>query len=158
MLLAINPAEVLRRSRDTVRMNDLATFHRSIGYQMSNGSSWNTSTVCSEGTRCLSATNSRESNGSGWIPINLSSYISSLSVDPLQDEDDISISTGVSETSRSTINDIAYEFMYSDPAYEIRCYLESSNNWQKLRNDGGDDNGTLTEPGMFEVGNNLTLL
>lgn len=159
VLLALNPSEMLRRSRDATRMNDLATINRSISYLLSDGTDFNQSnTICTEGNQCNSSLSNREPDGLGWLPANISSYVATLPTDPLQDQDNVSVSGGVDATTRTIVDDMAYQFTYVGNRYEIRSYLESSNNWEAIINDGGDDDGTSGSPSMFELGTDLTLL
>jgi prepilin-type N-terminal cleavage/methylation domain-containing protein len=94
-MIILNPAELLRKSRDSQRISDLRTIKTAIGYYVVSTSSpfigggtaaspngckdhsnWytfsNVSGVVAAGTTANSTT-SRAVDGSGWIPVNLSS-------------------------------------------------------------------------------------
>ena len=98
VVLTLNPAELLRQSRDSQRVSDMATLNSAIGlyntdqsgsqgFSMGNASSvyvslTDTTSTCAnlglaslptgDTYACASSTSSRTTNGSGWIPINFS--------------------------------------------------------------------------------------
>lgn len=109
-ILVINPGEFLKRARDTTRMSDLGTINKAIGlYQASGGSNLGqTNTVyisisssqsnCSDlglpslpsgwSYACANSDNYRKVNGSGWVPVNLTSIsfgspLNILPIDPI---------------------------------------------------------------------------
>jgi len=98
MILVINPAEILKKARDSQRISDLNTLKSAIAYYITSTSSPNiglsTKTYSSNvtGASCAGRATASdditlEVNGSGWIPINFSeltggSPIGSLPQDP----------------------------------------------------------------------------
>ena len=166
VVVTINPAEILKKTRDTKRFNDLSNLQELL--QLANSEGLLTPSIC-DGTKIyislpnsisLSNTNLpagvswqqvseadlRNSNGTGWIPINLSgSYTSgfsmaSLPVDP-----------------QNTLNDNLYYTFYCNPQQEyiLTSYMESKtfgpkgNETSKTNKDGGPD------PYLYEVGSDL---
>ncbi len=164
--IAMNPSEMIKRSRDTKRFNDISNLQMFLTMARSEGLL--NSTIC-DGTKIyvslpnsislsntnlpagvswvqVSEDNLRKSNGTGWIPINLSgSYTSgfsmaSLPVDP-----------------QNTLNDNLYYTFYCNPQQEyiLTSYMESKtfgpkgNETSKTNKDGGPD------PYLYEVGSNL---
>jgi len=166
VVVTINPAEILKKTRDTKRFNDLSNLQELL--QLANSEGLLTPSIC-DGTKIyislpnsisLSNTNLpagvswqqvseadlRNSNGTGWILINLSgSYTSgfsmaSLPVDP-----------------QNTLNDNLYYTFYCNPQQEyiLTSYMESKtfgpkgNETSKTNKDGGPD------PYLYEVGSDL---
>jgi type II secretory pathway pseudopilin PulG len=108
VVLTLNPAELLRQSRDANRLSDLATLSSAInlyttdqsgasGFSLGNPASSylsipDTTSTCANigfasGNVCVSATSSRNIDGTGWIPlsfknISTGSPLSSLPLDP----------------------------------------------------------------------------
>jgi len=165
VVIAINPAEILKRARDTKRINDLSNLHELI--QLANSEGLLNSTICN-GTNIyislpssidlsninnlpsgfswvqVSEDNLRKSDSTGWIPINVSDIsgfsMPTLPVDP-----------------QNTLNDNLYYTFYCNPQQEyiLTSYMESKtfgpkgNENSKTNKDGGPD------PYLYEVGSNL---
>lgn len=162
VLLAINPAELLRKSRDSTRLSDLSTLRKAIDAAIANGVAWTpnaTTTICDQDATCTSVatTTGRSSAGTtGWIPLNISQYIPTLPIEPRQGVV-TTVTDGVSATTTTVVTPAAnmvYSFYYSSTAdtYELNSYIESKDNWQKPANDGGDN------AAKFETGTSLTLM
>jgi prepilin-type N-terminal cleavage/methylation domain-containing protein len=162
IVVTLNPAEMLKKTRDTKRIADLDALRTAINLYITDVSSpsMGTSTYCYAsqtgvstttwgiGSTCatLSATTTQAINGTGWIPINFTSIssgspISSLPLDPK--------------------NDTTYTYWYrpntSSTTYELLCNMESTYYAQNgsgdvESKDGGDDSG------YYELGSDLTLL
>jgi prepilin-type N-terminal cleavage/methylation domain-containing protein len=159
VLLALNPAEILRRGRDATRMNDMITLRQAIDGVLAQGGNWYNNN-CNLST-CASSTSARAVNGSGYIPMVLADYLSTLPIDPRQGLQGRAIN-GTSANANATVDTPAdgfrYEFRRNGDLYEIRTMLESTQNFQRATQDGGDDNGGTGVPAYFEVGTDLTLL
>jgi len=105
MVLVINPAEMLRRARDSQRISDLNTIKSALAFYLTEAASpsldggsstvmfvYKPATLTITGTTCGGKTSRNDStsqvvNGSGWIPVNLASLtggspISGYPVDP----------------------------------------------------------------------------
>ncbi|HBG81525.1 TPA: hypothetical protein DDW69_01650 [candidate division CPR2 bacterium] len=167
--LAINPAEMLRRSRDSQRISDLGTMQTAINLALADtsislGGTPNTtyaSIATASGVADLTpftiaglpdpdiftdiaAANLQLNNGNGWIPVNFGAVssgapISALPVDPRNEVD-----------PANPANDYVYRFAHNGTSYKLDCMLESSQNDDREDNDGGN-NGD-----RYEIGTNIT--
>jgi len=138
VLIAINPAETMRKSRDSTRLSDMDTLRSAINMALaeeeirlieSSGNS-GAGTQAADGTGYISYTKVGTSG--------LAKYIPALPKDPLN----------------KTVSGVNYVYSFSSTVndYEINAILESGGNTEKMLNDGGDD------PAVFEVGTKLDLL
>ncbi len=138
LLLILNPAELTMKARDVQRMADLETVSRSIkihvtAYPTQNLTEsplcFNNSAPC-EG---MSAAGSIASDGTGWLPVQLSKYMAQLPVDPTND------------------NSYFYRFCTDGQNWELNARLENELNKIKMIDDKGDDEA------LYEVGSLLTV-
>jgi len=136
VLIAINPAETMRKSRDSTRLSDMDTLRSAINMALaeeeirlieSSGNS-GAGTQAADGTGYIEYTKV-DPAGTG-----LAKYIPALPKDPLNE------------------GDYVYTFSSTADDYEINARLESTSNDEKELNDGGNDDA------VFEVGTNLTLI
>ena len=161
VIFALNPSELFKKSRDSRRITDIQTLYKGISFM----ESWNTSgitygtsttvylslpdssTTCTSYSlptlptgysyNCVTSTNLRKADSTGWIPIdftvaNDNKYITSLPIDP--------------------INDINYYYSYNPGgSFEVNALLESNEYITKFSlNDGGDSFNS------YEAGSSLT--
>jgi prepilin-type N-terminal cleavage/methylation domain-containing protein len=155
VILALNPAELLKQGRDSTRISDLANINSALSLYLVDVStlSMGTSTNCyvqaSSSANCTSRFTgsptttliaSQAINGTGWIPVDLTK-ISSGSPLPRYPVD--------------PINNTTYFYAYrpsSTPGfYEINAVLESTKYSSQMTSDGGNN------PDAYEVGNDLSL-
>ena len=140
VLIAINPATLLAKARDSQRLQDMDTLNKAIGLALAD----NEITLTATGTcaTCDSLTGTQAVDGvNGYVKYTiptgktgLSKYLPTLPVDPTN--------TGTSVyTFGSTVTD-----------YELNTILESVDNASKMSTDGGD------AAGVFELGTSLTIL
>ena len=167
VIFTLNPSELFKKNRDSRRVTDIQTLYKGITFMETwntNGISYgNTSIVfislpdssstCSSYTlptlptgylySCVSTSNLRNSDSTGWVPIdftisNNNRYISNLPIDPTNNE--------------------TYYYSYNPGgSFEINSLLESNEYISKFAsNDGGDssnsyENGTslLALPTIF---------
>jgi len=150
------PLELTQRSRDAVRLTDLANLQQVINVAVQESVDTNAQKVlCKSGFmlgKCSgnSDTGLRTSDGTGWIKADLlmqrSVSVPTLPVDP--------------------VNSAEYHYTYcSDGSnWEINTRLESEQQAPKMGNDGGDEGGSsdtvsnLLTNGLYEVGSNLKLI
>lgn len=137
VLLAINPAEIQRKSRDTTRFSDLTTIRKAIDFTIAdNGGPLQANfTADSSGNRTANGT-------SNYIGMDVSKFIPILPDDPQHlagSTVNVTISDGVTQVSRDNMR---YYFASNGKTYELNAYLESSDNNSKVLNtgDGGDSN------------------
>ena len=160
VLLAINPAEMLRKSRDSTRLQDLATLRKGIDAAIANGQAWEpaATAACDPDTACQSGTGAARSPAgtAGFVPLNITAYVPTLPVDPRQASTGNTSTTDGTATGRASITaaNMTYYFRYSATSelYELNAYLESSDNYTKTSTDGGDNTA------RFETGTSLTLM
>lgn len=146
VVLIINPIELTKRSRDAARLTDLANLQQAINVAAQEATSSGTAILCvgglSNGTTCSGNSNDagsiRKSDGTGWVKVDLSSQksvsVPTLPVDP--------------------VNNSIYHYTYKSDGntWEIDAALESDQQKDKMKSDGGDNDNE------YEVGSNLTLI
>ncbi len=158
IVLAINPAEMQRRGRDSTRISDLASLRKAIDLSVVDGGVLLGTTAVpvardSAGTRTASS-------NTNYVGMNVSTYLSILPVDPSyvagDTTNDITVSDGSTAGTLTVDRDLMrYEFSSDGANYELETRLESSTNATKLTSDGGSDNST-TSP-WFEIGTDPAL-
>lgn len=127
VLIALNPVEFLKRSRDTQRLSDINTLQTAVKLFQTNNPSTALSTVTSCSPVGAPTAADKAVDGSGWLPIqinagNTSNTLPALPVDPAP-----------SATNR---------YVYAADAngnFEFSAILESTQNAGKLTTDGGGD-------------------
>ncbi len=133
LLILVNPTELKERSRDEKRVSDLSVIDRAIvEYKVDNGTlpddadTLRTSLVLPTGSTDLS------NAATGWISENLSTYLTKLPIDPLNE------------------STYFYSYMHDGDTYEINATFEFD--FDTTTDDGGND------PTVYELGDNLTLI
>jgi prepilin-type N-terminal cleavage/methylation domain-containing protein len=162
VVLVVNPAEILRQSRDSVRLNDVKTIDGMVSaYQQAVGGSLGTPGVTyvsipdptatsSAGTdctgdgapftgggafHCAATSNLRKVDGTGWIPVNLAAAPDGLSIGALP-----------IDPVNTTSSNQYYLYQTDGTTYEIKALPESQTYTA----------ATSTAP--FTRGTNLTLI
>ncbi|NCP47486.1 hypothetical protein COT86_00735 [Candidatus Collierbacteria bacterium CG10_big_fil_rev_8_21_14_0_10_43_36] len=150
VVLAINPAEAQRKSRDTTRLSDLATMRKAIDLAIAEGGALpGTVAVPFAGT---SAGNRDTTSENNYLGMDVSKYLSVLPIDPRQSATVVTIlSDGTTQIAAGAM---IYSFRSNGSTYELDAYLESTSNAAVTQNDGG------TSATVYEVGTNpgLTLI
>ena len=162
VVLVLNPAELLKQSRDSTRISDLAAINSALALWTADVSAgtWNATTTCSVagatkpfvgGSACLIATSSAV-NGTGWVNVDLTaitggSPLSRLPLDPLN----------------TTTNFYAYRSSSTVGKYKLAANVEST----KYANGGGSDvesntkdGGNIVDTGnagWYEIGSDMSL-
>lgn len=163
IVLVLNPADLLRQSRDTKRTQDLALINSSISLLLTQDPSVSlgtnntvyvsisdTTTTCANlglpqlpsgyVYGCVSSSTLRNVDGTGWIPIdftrNTLQNISSLPVDP----------------QNTTTTGQYYRYVAVSGKFELGSRLESKK--QKIIADS--DGGLLSD--MYEIGTSMSLM
>ncbi|KKS11778.1 MAG: hypothetical protein UU67_C0064G0004 [Candidatus Daviesbacteria bacterium GW2011_GWB1_41_5] len=141
--VTIQPLELLKRSRDAARMQDLSNLQQAINVAVAETTSPTLAEVICKDIvvlPCLGDTddlNSTKADGSGWVKVDVSSStsysLSSLPVDP----------------SHPTV---IYNYKADATGWEINATLESTMYASKMANDGGGDIA------KYEIGTNLGLI
>ncbi len=165
IVITLNPAEMLKKTRDTKRISDLDALRTAINlYIVDQGSLPSLSncythvasgmtTSSSVGTNCptFNYSTSQVVTGTGWIPINFTSIssgspLSSLPVDPKP-------TTGAINSSYVYIA----KFVMASTTFELTANMEASyysngGSGDVESKDGGNNND------LYEVGSDLTLI
>ncbi len=138
VVLAINPVEMMRKSRDSNRLSDMDTVRKAIDLAVADGATLTAATGDS-------VTGTRVVTGTGWVAVDVANYLATLPIDPKNSATftDASGTPGVTGT---------YYYASDGSGYELNCYLESGDNKDKYKTDGGNDDT------RYEVGTDLTLL
>lgn len=163
VVLIINPLELTKRSRDATRLSDLANLQTAINVaaQEQTGTS-GTDILCVGGLTAGVCTgkstdaDSRASDGTGWVKVNLSTAqsvsVPTLPADPVPNS-----------------ADYHYTYCSDGTAWEIDAKLESAQQIAKMANDGGPGGATAADniivgvagaipTGLYESGSNLALI
>lgn len=166
VVLTLNPAQLLAQSRDANRVSDMATLQSAINLystDQSGASSYSlgsstvvyvsipdSSSICGDlglsalpagdSYSCASATSSRNTNASGWIPIDFQNIsagtpISSLPVD----------------ATNNSSSWLYYTYTTAGGKYQITAHLESQKYLASEPASGGAD------PLLYTAGTNLSL-
>ena len=164
VVLTLNPAELLKQSRDSNRLSDLSTMSDALGlYSVDVGGSLGSSSITylsvpdpnatstagdqcqalglsSSSWQCAGSSTLRNIDATGWIPVNFKSIstgapISELPIDP------------VNQTS----SDLFYTYQTNGTQYELTAKMES----QKYQSVAANDGGPYAD--LVEQGTNLTL-
>ncbi len=174
VIFLLNPAETLKKARDSQRISDLPTIKTALGIYLTSVSSpdidaygscaanvWYSlngvtdATVAGTKAATSTLTNAElgEVDGTGWIPANLSSLvggspISSFPIDP---------SNTIANLGTIVNTDLVYRYTCSSTplGFEIDAALESAaftSEDDKRAKDGGNHST------LYEVGTGLTIL
>jgi len=154
VILAINPAATMQKSRDATRLNDMDALRSAINAALAEGEMQliltgpHTSADTLQGVRG-GADSAKDGYVRYTIPdgkVGLGRYLPALPLDPVNE------------------GDLVYTFQSTADNYELNCVLEHPDNAVKMATDGGDnnptvlENGTYGDGGAYEVGTNLTLI
>jgi len=163
VITTINPNQLLKQSRDSQRISDLATLKHTISiYALAVGDSLgaastvyvsipDTSATCANlglpslpggwSYHCAPQSSYRKVDGTGWLPLNFSqiSFGSPLSILP-------------ADPTNTTTTLLYYTYAAgTNGEYEVAALLESAKYQTKESTDGGAD------PASYEQGSDLTL-
>jgi prepilin-type N-terminal cleavage/methylation domain-containing protein len=138
VVLAINPGEMMAKSRDSTRLSDMVSIRQAIDFAVADGATLTATAAAGDST-----TGTRVTTGAGWVNVDVSKYLSTLPIDPRNG----------STFTDAADNNVTGKYLYfSDgSAYELNCYLESGDNAAKYAGDGGDDAAIYevgTDPGL----------
>jgi prepilin-type N-terminal cleavage/methylation domain-containing protein len=143
-LFAINPLSQVRRSRDSARVQEIISIRKAIDLTvLAQGTGVLDESLCPYSNACSSDATDRESNGTGWLPIDISQHLPVLPIDPRNGVADVALAGG-------TVATPYYFFATDGQVYTVASYLESSDNSALLAADGG------ANPALYEVGTGLS--
>lgn len=182
VVFLLNPAETLRKARDSQRISDLSTIKTALGIYIASKNSplldngTNTSCVGGGGTVKLwvsdsavtdltapsgfafatsSVASSSLTNGTGWLPVNLDSLTGGSPISNMP-VDPINAANDVSNIASSSLM-YRYACKKSPLGFEVNARLESGafgpgGEDDRATKDGGDN------PTLYEVGTDLRIL
>lgn len=144
LVLVLNPAEALKKSRDAQRISDLNTLKTALGIYLTS-----TSTpvmgACTA-TRSSTTTATYTTTGSGWVDVNL---------------DSLTGGSPISNLPQDPVNDATYAYWYkcntTTKTFEFSTLLESAAYGPGGTDDKGAKDGGTTGDTRYEVGTNLQL-
>jgi prepilin-type N-terminal cleavage/methylation domain-containing protein len=146
VLVVINPAALLAKSRDAKRLSDIDALHKAITLAIADAE---LALTPAAGTSSITGTTALD--GTGWVKftftapkVGLAKYLPTLPTDP--------INGTCTDANLNTTATCAYTFASTATTYEINAVLESPDNVLKMSTDGGN------APGIYEVGTSLTVL
>lgn len=170
-LLAINPAQAQKRSRDNKRIKDATTIATAINSYLDAGTAI-PATSCldpavapgpgtaSECNSRAAGTASQQSCGANFLGIDVCPFMSTIPLDPvngtlrtvIDDDGDLIPEPGVDLLTLTAGNEVSYIADNLGTNYEINMRLEADDNWGKIVNDGGFNDS------YFETGTSLTII
>jgi prepilin-type N-terminal cleavage/methylation domain-containing protein len=172
VVLTLNPAELLRQSRDSSRLSDMATMNSALGiYAEDIGGSMGTpsttyisipdpsatttlgdqcqglilpaqTTSSGWNYQCGASSTYRNVNGSGWIPLNFTTIASGAPLGSLPQD-----------PLNQTSSNLFYTYTTDGKAYEVTSVMESS----KYRSQLSTNPPLTLYPGIEAAGTNLAL-
>lgn len=148
MVLAINPAEAQRKSRDATRLSDLATMRKAIDLAIAEGTNL-PGTAAAPFTG--SSAGSRDATSvTNYLGMDVSKFLSVLPLDP---RETATTTTMLSDgTTLVAAGGMVYSFKSNGKTYELNAFLESTDNAPIELNDGG------TSATTYEIGTNPGLV
>ena len=181
LILILNPAETMKKSRDSQRMSDLATMKSAIGMYLTTVTPVNLTNDTTANDRCVNGTtksvfyslgditdttvatagiaaavessSDASVDGTGWLPVDFTGISGGSPVSnlPIDPLNTVADKTAVANT------DFVYRYVCDagDSTFEINATLESdafTSDDDKRASDGGD------HATMYEVGTKLTIL
>lgn len=141
IVVAINPAQMLAKSRDSQRFSDMASLVTAVNLYLADSKDFTGLVGPYKSTTGVNDNTRKQVDGTGWIPINFTtissgSPFSALPLDP-QNNATYHYVFGVDVTAKT---------------YEINCKFEHADNIPKMSADGGNSDT------IYETGTNLAIL
>lgn len=162
VIIIINPSEFIKQGRDSTRFSDLATINKALGLVLADNASADfgdstkvyvsipdTSSSCASLTlpslpsglsyACASTSTFRNTDGTGWIPVDFTTFSGSsplaiLPVDPI-----------------NTDTSLNYYTYIPGGSWKLTATVESTKYEEKSQRDGG------LSDGAYEIGSDLEL-
>jgi len=138
-VLALNPVEILKKARDAKRISDITQLKQAIDLTLADDGD----ILAEFGS---SAESSRNTDGTGYVKINLSKNMPTL---PLPNKNGINITNSNGE---NVIDAYYFQAVTNSLRYEIKTTFESKEFQDKLTTDGGN------ETNYYETGSDLTFV
>ena len=150
LILAINPAEANRKTRDSARLNDAATIRNAMDLSIVNGEPL---IVFAAPRDSADAGGTDSTVNTNYVGMDVSQFLAVLPTDPMQTEIDVLFAAGATCTTATKIerDNPVYTVDSDGSGYEINVGLESLDNCDYLNDDGGNDDNFFeggTDPGL----------
>lgn len=152
-LVAINPAEAQRKSRDATRLHDMTTLQTALEQFVNDNpgalpAGWAAGNVASSQniTRVCDA---------NWTALNLCPYLRSVPIDPINRN--TVVTNGAIPPAQVQNMPAYYYIRYGNGTYKLCTYLESTANGNKLNNAGANPNPAAGAAVTFATGSDMTL-
>lgn len=151
VLVVINPAALLAKSRDAKRLSDVDALHKAISLAIADGEIQLQVVAATSSTPTTPA--DWGAGATGWVrfgipavggKVGLIKYLPTLPADP--------VSGVCTDAAGTTTANCVYTFGSTATTYEIDAVMESPDNLAKMTTDGGNSNAA------YEVGTSLTVL
>lgn len=138
--LALDPFGRLKKSRDEIRLAHFRTLHEALGKTLEGEAELKSTFGTPLST--VGFDSSFLADGTGWVPLNLSAYLSELPKDPLNGK------TYVDSLKANVLAE--YQFISDGKFYVVRTHLEGESNRALYAQDGADNSWyeVGTAPGM----------
>lgn len=138
-ILALNPTEITKKARDAKRIADITQLNQSIELALSENE-------VILGNLGSSASDTRLTNGTGYVKVNVSKNMPTLPVPSKNGEN-------IKNSNNNQVTDLYYfQSVATTLRYEIKTTFESLEFKDKLITDGGN------ESDYYEVGSDLTFV
>jgi type II secretory pathway pseudopilin PulG len=133
LVINLDPIGNKKKARDGKRISDISTIDTAISEFVADKKRYpDESDILRQSTILPGGSTQLTGSNMGWIKENLSSYISMLPIDPVNDDT------------------YHYHYIHNATGYELNAKLEIFTS--EMIDDGGNDNN------FYEVGNNLNLI
>jgi type II secretory pathway pseudopilin PulG len=155
LLVALNPTEAQRRSRDTQRLKDITTLQSLVEQHLLNG---NAPTGCAASAPCYSSSIpglGPQSCSTNWMGLNFCTNAPTVPTDPLNGT---AVTCLDSETTTTDGCVMRYRLIFAGSNYELSTMLESKTNGGKVVNDGGTSTNANSLYQIFSQGELTTNL
>ena len=147
LVLAINPGEMLRRSKDSRRLSDIGTIRRAVDLALSDDQDM----LATAGV--IDINTSTDVTNFAGAGIDLSRYLPVIPQDPAYSAAGGSAQIIAAGCTNGTIAAISYKFWSDGETYILRANMESLSNCEIVQNDGNNNSTyeTGTEPGLDAI-------
>lgn len=165
VVLVLNPAELLKQSRDSTRISDVSAINSAIGLYVADGlTAWTATTTCTNsgvttfpgsGGTCF-ANSSTTITGNGWVNVNLTSISGGSPLSRFPTDPSTSLTACVGSP-----NGCSYGYRASTTATGLGKYKLVTNMESSKYSQGGPadvestDGGTA--PSWYEIGTDMSL-
>lgn len=156
VLLAINPAEMMRKSRDSQRLSDLGTIRRALDLALADGADLplgaNNTTDNAGLMKCDSTAGSPN-----FVGVDICKYLANIPQDPQYKAGDTTTVQTMDSADCTTVGSTAKSAMVytfktntTGETYELNSYLEAKDNCETLGKDSASGESNKYETGTAQ--------